>query len=388
MLKHLSILYVSNKTGNLLLILLVVLLLHIIALRFFALNMLVPVAQQARVAVKLVTAKLIRAVDMTRTEAHKDRTPISVEEKSSTQQSIKDTTVSAAINQKDSVDATVKQTDLPGSEASPASPAETELSNAALMEQQHTPEAINQSSTSAPVPVAQAQLSDIDSHQAEGEPFSLPLPMRITYTAYINGVRNQTGSIDWQTDGTHYHLHVAIPLPFVGTFTYQSEGGFDAYGLAPVRYEEARGKRAPVATNFNRDERQTISFSRVTHTFPLQVAAQDRFSVLWQLIALVRGTPDQFSLGVTRVFYVADTDTVEEWQIQVVGEDDVPVQGEEGKWIRARHFLRLPRREGDERKLEVWLAESLGWIPVKIRQTEPSGNVLELLFLKSTSNQP
>ena len=343
-----------------------------------------PVAQEARVTVKLLTAKPIRIVGVTQTKPHKERTRVPTEYQS---ESMKDTTVPAAIAKKHVLDAIINQTESQNSSARVDLQDESGLSNTTLIDEQHNLDAVNQASTSAQVPAEQSPSSDSSSLQVEGEPFSLPLPMRITYTAYINGVRNQTASIDWQTDGTHYQLHVAIPLPFVGTFTYQSEGGFDAYGLAPVRYEEARGKRAPVATNFNRDERQTISFSRVTHTFPLRVAAQDRFSALWQLIALVRGTPDQFVPGVTRVFYVADTDTVEEWQIQVVGEDDIPVQGEEGKWIRARHFLRLPRREGDARKLEVWLAENLGWVPVKIRQTEPSGNVLELLFLKSTPHQ-
>lgn len=376
--------YIFKTTGNVLLILLVVLLLHIVVLRFFALHIALPVAQETRVAVKLLTAKQIRMLDVTQTHPHKKRTRLPAKHQPSSEESAKDATVPAAIIQTHLSDAIVKQTEPQSSIAKLDSVDETALPNTALINEQHNPNAANQASTLPQVPAEQSELSDTSSPQVEAEPFSLPLPMRITYTAYINGVRNQTGSIDWHTDGTHYQLHIAIPLPFVGTFTYQSEGGFDAYGLAPVRYEEARGKRAPVATNFNRDERQTITFSRVTHTFPLRVAAQDRFSVLWQLVALVRGAPQQFVPGVTRVFYVADTDTVEEWQIQALEEDDIPVQGEEGKWIRARHFLRLPRREGDARKLEVWLAENLGWIPVKIRQTEPSGNVLELLLLKST----
>lgn len=375
--------YVFKKTANVLLILLVVLLLHIVVLRFFALHIALPVAQEARVAVKLLTTKPIRMLDVTQTKPHKKPTRLPAKHQPSSEESVKDAAVPAAIAKKHPSDVIVKQPEPQSSIAKLDSLDETALPNTGMIGGQHNPDAANQASTLTQVPAEQSKLSDMYSPQIDAEPFSLPLPMRITYTAYVNGVRNQTASIDWHTDGTHYQLHIAIPLPFVGTFTYQSEGGFDAYGLAPVRYEEARGKRAPVATNFNRDERQTITFSRVTHTFPLRVAAQDRFSVLWQLVALVRGAPQQFAPGVTRVFYVADTDTVEEWQIQALEEDDIPVHPEEGKWIRARHFLRLPRREGDARKLEVWLAENLGWIPVKIRQTEPSGNVMELLLLKS-----
>ena len=212
------------------------------------------------------------------------------------------------------------------------------------------------------------------------DPFSLPPSARMIYTAYINGMRNQDSQIRWFSDGSHYRLDVEIPLPFVGTFSYRSMGNIDDYGLAPVRYEEARGKKASVATNFNRDARQTISFSRVTTELPLPAGAQDRFSLLWQLVSLVRGAPQRDTPGVTRVFYVADTDQGESWRIQTLGEENIELsQG----WVNARHFLRLPRHEGDARKLEVWLAEDLGWVPVKIRQTEPSGQTLELVFKTS-----
>lgn len=213
-----------------------------------------------------------------------------------------------------------------------------------------------------------------------GDAFSLPPSARMIYTAYINGMRNQDSQIRWFNDGRHYRLDVEIPLPLVGTFSYRSMGNIDDYGLAPVRYEEARGKKAPVATNFNRDARQTISFSRVTTELPLPAGAQDRFSLLWQLVSLVRGAPQRDTPGVTRVFYVADTDQGESWRIQTLGEESIELpQG----WVNARHFLRLPRHEEDARKLEVWLAEDLGWIPIKIRQTEPSGQTLELVLKAS-----
>lgn len=234
---------------------------------------------------------------------------------------------------------------------------------------EETPNLESVSPSSAPAPAVHG-----------GDPFSLPPSARMTYTAYINGMRNQDSQIRWFNDGSHYRLDVEIPLPFVGTFSYRSMGNIDDYGLAPVRYEEARGKKASVATNFNRDARQTISFSRVTTELPLPAGAQDRFSLLWQLVSLVRGAPQRDTPGVTRVFYVADTDQGESWRIQTLGEESIELpQG----WVNARHFLRLPRYENDARKLEVWLAEDLGWIPIKIRQTEPSGQTLELVLKAS-----
>jgi hypothetical protein len=42
--------------------------------------------------------------------------------------------------------------------------------------------------------------------------------------------------------------------------------------------------------------------------------------------------------------------------------------------------MRLPRHEGDRRRIDVWLAPSLGWLPARIVQTEPNGTQVELLW--------
>jgi hypothetical protein len=42
--------------------------------------------------------------------------------------------------------------------------------------------------------------------------------------------------------------------------------------------------------------------------------------------------------------------------------------------------MRLPRHEGDQRRIDVWLAPSLGWLPVRFVQTEPNGTQVELLW--------
>ncbi|MFP3561525.1 DUF3108 domain-containing protein, partial [Paraburkholderia sp. SIMBA_049] len=49
-------------------------------------------------------------------------------------------------------------------------------------------------------------------------------------------------------------------------------------------------------------------------------------------------------------------------------------------YLDTRHFKRLPRREGDRRRIDVWLAPSLGWLPARILQTEPNGTQIELVW--------
>ena len=74
---------------------------------------------------------------------------------------------------------------------------------------------------------------------------------------------------------------------------------------------------------------------------------------------------------------VADNDSSETWPIETVGDENV--QTRDGN-VQARHFTRLPRRDGDRRRLDIWLAPALGWLPVRILQTEPNGMQIELLW--------
>jgi hypothetical protein len=211
---------------------------------------------------------------------------------------------------------------------------------------------------------------------APGDKFDVPPSGELRYDTLVNGMMNQTGTIHWTNDGQHYEMIVSIPLPFVGPYVYSSKGHIDRFGIAPEQYSEQRGRRAADVTIFNRETKQVV-YTRTPANQPLADGAQDRFSVVMQLASLVRGAPDTYKPGVTRQFSVADNDSSEIWPIQTVGDETVQARGGP---VTARHFVRLPRREGDRRRLDIWLAQSLGWLPVRIVQTEPSGMQVELLW--------
>ncbi|WP_246174086.1 DUF3108 domain-containing protein [Paraburkholderia hayleyella] len=209
-----------------------------------------------------------------------------------------------------------------------------------------------------------------------GVKFSVPPSGDLEYDSYYNGMRNPSGTIRWHSDGHTYTLAIAIPLPFVGTYRYSSHGQIDAFGLAPEQYIEQRGRSAENVTIFNRDERQIV-FTRTPMRLALPEGAQDRFSMLMQLAGLVRGNPDAYVPGVTREFFVTDSNSGETWPIQTIGDETVHTA--EGL-ISARHFRRLPRRAGDTRRIDIWLAPSLGWLPARLMQTEPNGAEIELVW--------
>ncbi|WP_233861971.1 DUF3108 domain-containing protein [Paraburkholderia adhaesiva] len=211
---------------------------------------------------------------------------------------------------------------------------------------------------------------------SHGVKFSIPPSGDLQYDTFYNGVRNQPGTIHWMSDGERYDMVVSVPLPFVGTFSWTSSGHVDAFGLAPDKYVEKRGHRPEEVTHFNRSDKQIV-FTRTPVSRALPDAAQDRFSMVMQLASLVRGDPAAYQPGVTREFYVADNDSAETWPVTTIGDETVRTYH---GYLTARHFMRLPRREGDKRRIDVWLAPSLGWLPVRLVQTEPNGTEFELLW--------
>lgn len=211
---------------------------------------------------------------------------------------------------------------------------------------------------------------------SHGVKFQVPPSGELEYDTFFNGARNAPGTIHWKSDGQHYEMVVSIPLPFVGAFSWTSRGHVDAFGLAPDQYIEKRGHRPEDFTVFNRNLKQII-FTRTPNSLALPDGAQDRFSMVMQLASLVRGDPDTYKPGVTREFYVADNDSGETWPITTIGDETVST---DRGYVSARHFMRLPRHDGDKRRIDVWLAPSLGWLPVRLVQTEPNGTEVELLW--------
>ncbi|RQR55436.1 DUF3108 domain-containing protein [Burkholderia sp. Bp9140] len=209
-----------------------------------------------------------------------------------------------------------------------------------------------------------------------GVKFTAPPSGDLQYDTFYNGMQNMIGTIHWRTDGHTYDLSVSMPVPFVGPFAYRSEGRIDAFGVAPARYVEKRGKRPEDIAIFNREIRQVV-FTRTPNNAPLPDGVQDRFSMLMQLSGLVSGNPSAYERGVTQQFFVIDNNSGETWPITVIGDEDVQTQA---GIVRARHFMRLPRRDGDTRRIDMWLAPSLGWLPARLVQTEPNGAQIELLW--------
>jgi hypothetical protein len=226
------------------------------------------------------------------------------------------------------------------------------------------------------IPVEEAAKQEQSStNKSSGQPFLLPPSAHLRYATLVNDNPNQDANIVWQQDGSTYSLDVKFWILFVGEIFFKSSGKIDEYGISPDNYSEKVGKRNR-AVEFNRTNQELFFTSNKTNA-PLPLGVQDRFSVIFQLSALVTGNPDIDLEGVARKIPIADVNRVDDWVFISQGDVEIPDQQLE-KPILTRHFLRSPRNENDRRKLEVWLARDLDWLPVKIKQTDPNGTIYEM----------
>ncbi len=192
-----------------------------------------------------------------------------------------------------------------------------------------------------------------------------------------------SGEIKWETDGRHYSVRGEARVLFLTLLNFKSEGEIDSFGVAPELYSEKRFRKAETNTHFHR-ERNTISFSASTLSYPRAGGEQDRSSVIWQLASIGRGDAGKFFPDAQFDFFVAGARDGEVWQFRVIGEEEIETGL--GNFL-AWHVLRVPRPGSYEQKVDIWLAPQQEWYPVKLRYTETNGDYLELLLSKLVSAQ-
>ncbi len=192
--------------------------------------------------------------------------------------------------------------------------------------------------------------------------------------------RNGSGTLQWASDGKDYQLQLDVPLLFITALRQSSVGSISADGLMPSRYADKRINRSEVAAHFNHDGLAQITFSGNQPSVPLMRGAQDRLSLLMQLAGMAAGQPERFTPGASISVQVAGTEEAAVWLFNVEAQETVQVPAGTTTALR---LVRSPRREFDAR-VEVWMAPSLGYLPVRFKQTEQNGNYTDLQLRSPT----
>lgn len=183
-----------------------------------------------------------------------------------------------------------------------------------------------------------------------------------------------SGKIRWQTDGSSYSVTGEAGVLFFTVLNFSSEGMLDAFGISPVLYTEKRFRKSATNTHFQR-ERDSISFSASTASYPRHGGEQDRASVIWQLAGIGRGDSARFAPGAEIDLFVAGVRDAETWRIRVVAQESIALPaGETVAW----HLVRVPRAGSYEQQLDIWLAPQQEWYPVRLRYTDNNGDYLDM----------
>ncbi len=225
----------------------------------------------------------------------------------------------------------------------------------------------------APAPAAAA--SSAETAPVDGATLSAAVPPSTRLLYDLEGqARNlqyhARGEVLWRQDGQRYHLRLSVSAFLIGSRSQTSEGDITPQGLAPRRYADKwRGEQA---AHFNR-ETGRITFSVNTPEAVLLPGAQDRLSLFIQIPALMAADPARLAAGNRFTLQTVSTREAEPWIIAAEGEERLTLPAGE---VIAYKFTRAPRRQYDTR-LELWIAPSLNYLPVRIRVTQSSGDFVD-----------
>lgn len=214
-------------------------------------------------------------------------------------------------------------------------------------------------------------------HPSFKRAFNLPPSADLNYhiRARLSGVRlDGNALLAWHAADGKYRINVETRAMLAGRIlTASSEGVIDEYGLAPLAFTEKRFRKSATTATFNRATK-TIGFSASPASFALIGGEQDRTSIVWQLIANARGAPKRFTPGSDWRYFVAGQQDAEAWTFRVGKTEKINTP------LGAMTALRISRvltPEERAQQLDIWLAPSLEWYPVRIRFTEADGDFVE-----------
>jgi hypothetical protein len=197
--------------------------------------------------------------------------------------------------------------------------------------------------------------------------------LRYTVSGNVSGIPYSAKSrLDWNNLGNRYSARLEVSVFLLGSRVQTSSGTLGPQGLVPARFSDKRRKEK--TTDFDVSQGR-IRFSSGANQVELLPGAQDRLSVFMQLAALFKARPAGFPRGEEIAVQVAGTGGAEVWRFQVGEESllELPAGA-----VRARQLSRAPRagHEGDSR-VELWLAPELGYLPARIRISEPDGDTVD-----------
>lgn len=188
----------------------------------------------------------------------------------------------------------------------------------------------------------------------------MPPPMLLRYEMHRGALRG-TGELTWRPQAGRYELRLDARIGPLALLSQSSTGGFDAAGMAPVRFTDQRLRKAVQAVNFQRDAGK-VSFSGPSNEYPLRPGMQDRLSWMVQLAAIISAEPALRATGAkVSVLVVGSQGDASVWAFRCVGVETLQLGAGE---TQALSYVREPRDPYDT-SVKVWLDAARHYLPVR-----------------------
>ena len=209
----------------------------------------------------------------------------------------------------------------------------------------------------------------------------IPAPARLTFD--VGGQAKKftyqaRAELLWQHDGSHYEARQEISAFLIGSRTQRSVGQITAQGLLPERFSDR--SRSEQAAHFDYAQGR-VTFSANTPQAAVVAGAQDRLSVFIQLGALLAGNPARFVPGTELTLTTVSARSADRWTFTVEGPETLELPMGPTPTIKLQ---RLPRKDYDQ-KAELWVAPTLGYLPVRIQLTQANGDFADLQLRSSSA---
>jgi hypothetical protein len=205
-------------------------------------------------------------------------------------------------------------------------------------------------------------------------PSDAQLEYRTTAVFHLAGVPltvHATTTTLWHLDKDRYEAHLHMDT---AGFDQLSQGTTQGDGaLAPMKYTETRP--------FHESESVRIDWPRARLQFGARpwvpapdAGAQDRLSLQFELARERLASPDAFAVGSAHAVRLIGTHDVDPWTFTVSA--DETVETGQGPMRSVRVAARRPLGSVTE-TMDLWLGESLHWLPVRIRIVDRNGAVID-----------
>jgi len=209
---------------------------------------------------------------------------------------------------------------------------------------------------------------------ATGMPATAELVYRTSATVRLAGMPmslHARTTTHWHTSGNQYEMSFHTDTV---DFTQSSSGRLDDDGaLLPARYDEKRPFH-DVESVFIDWAHGSIRFGSAAPVAAPEAGTQDRASLQFELVRLLQRHPERMLPGSSYAVKLIGPHDIDPWTFLV--SEEAAVETGRGP-LRATRFSARRMAGGVEETMDVWLSESVRWMPIRIRIVDRKQSIID-----------